>query len=868
MITRSGLLASCAASALLVGTAATPVFAQQPVRNWAIDTTANTAANLYIYENMIDAGWGSGYNAPLVAATPVPAVPVKAPPAPPAPVAEPWWFHGFIEFGGRGFINNPQDGGSRWQGGGQSSLAKYYEYSDIRPGPFGDFWFGTGSPNGLYEIDAWGRNVGYDDQRYIADFSKAGEHYLTFGWDQTPHVYSDGATTLYNGVGTNHLTLPPGLSNRMFNDAGCIFNASGPTGCGSPISAANAAKVQSDILTNAQQIGLGIRRDTASVDYRYTPTDAWDVRVNYTNTRRTGTQVDGVVFAASTSGVVAQVPKPVADTTQNYGASAEYAGTSPWSQKYNIKVAYSGSTYTDDSNSYLVDNPFCSSLTTQGDQCARNGAVSSPTALMSLWPSNQANGGTLTLGADLPYTSRYMGTVSYIAMRQNDQFLPFTITSAFANNGGASVPLGWKGIPGIAANSVLALPAQSLNGQINTLLINNVLTTQITPTLKSKLSYRYYDYDNDTPELRFADWVQSDATAASVQSLHAPVTSLSMSYIKQNAGADLNWRPTHEWNLGAGYAFERYDWTRMSVSATNENTARFFADWKPTGWLTARGSISYGLRREDNYDYLSLEGLAQWSPGSASLFSSAERQFFLDNRDRTLGKLYFDIALSPTVTVTPTLSVRNDWYRIDPTRLEGLMGDTSYSAGVELSYAMSPTTTLLLAYMNEHQLQKMNLGTSANPPFTPANLFTTRIDDRVNTVMFGVNHTVIPNKFDIKAMYTLTSATDHQPWNNQTQTAITAANQFPDVKTLWQRFDLMGVYTFDKDWVHSLGWKGTVQAKLRYAWERNSVMNWQNDEMSPYMFSLASTTGYMTWMAYDNPNYNAQMISGSIVVGW
>jgi putative beta-barrel porin MtrB/PioB len=78
----------------------------------------------------------------------------------------------------------------------------------------------------------------------------------------------------------------------------------------------------------------------------------------------------------------------------------------------------------------------------------------------------------------------------------------------------------------------------------------------------------------------------------------------------------------------------------------------------------------------------------------------------------------------------------------------------------------------------------------------------------------------------------------------------------------------MGVYTFDKDWVHSLGWKGTVQAKLRYAWERNSVMNWQNDEMSPCMFSLASTTGYMTWMAYDNPNYNAHMISGSIVVSW
>jgi hypothetical protein len=38
--------------------------------------------------------------------------------------------------------------------------------------------------------------------------------------------------------------------------------------------------------------------------------------------------------------------------------------------------------------------------------------------------------------------------------------------------------------------------------------------------------------------------------------------------------------------------------------------------------------------------------------------------------------------------------------------------------------------------------------------------------------------------------------------------------------------------------------------------------------MSPYMFSLAANTGYMTWMAYNNPNYNAQMISGSVVIGW
>ena len=37
---------------------------------------------------------------------------------------------------------------------------------------------------------------------------------------------------------------------------------------------------------------------------------------------------------------------------------------------------------------------------------------------------------------------------------------------------------------------------------------------QITPELKFKASYRYYNYDNGTPEIRFADWVLTDAVSS------------------------------------------------------------------------------------------------------------------------------------------------------------------------------------------------------------------------------------------------------------------------------------------------------------------------------------------------------------------
>jgi hypothetical protein len=189
----------------------------------------------------------------------------------------------------------------------------------------------TGSSNGLYQADVWARNVGYRDQQYIADLSKAGEQYLTFGWDQTPHLYSTSALTLYNGVGSNALTLPSGLSNQL-------FVASGNT---NPITTPNAAKVKAIIDGNVHQTDIGIKRDTGAVEYRYTPTDNWDFRADYANMHRSGTQVEGVVFSPGTSGSRADAPKPIDDTTQNFGASGEYIGTSPWNQKFNL-AAYGG----------------------------------------------------------------------------------------------------------------------------------------------------------------------------------------------------------------------------------------------------------------------------------------------------------------------------------------------------------------------------------------------------------------------------------------------------------------------------------------------------------------------------------------------
>jgi Putative outer membrane beta-barrel porin, MtrB/PioB len=56
-----------------------------------------------------------------------------------------------------------------------------------------------------------------------------------------------------------------------------------------------------------------------------------------------------------------------------------------------------------------------------------------------------------------------------------------------------------------------------------------------------------------------------------------------------------------------------------------------------------------------------------------------------------------------------------------------------------------------------------------------------------------------------------------------------------------------------------------MKLKLRYMWERNAVKNWQNDPLAPYTSSVSTSA---LWMDYDNPNYNVQAVSASLIVKW
>ena len=801
-------------------------------------------------------------------------LPEKAPPLPAAVEPIPyWWFHGEIDVGGRFFTNDPQRNGKVYQG--QQSLAKYYEYNDVRPGAFGNIWLSTGTKDGLYQVDVGGKNIGYEDQDYYLTASKAGQLYFNFDWDQTPHKYSTSAQTFYQGVGSTNLTLPFGFPSVA---AIAQSNTINP----------NISK----FFPFLYQTDLGIRRDTGSAQIRWTPDDAWDIKAEYSHLWRDGTQIDGVVgFGTTFPYGPTQVPRPVDDVTQNYGVNGEYQGTSPWGKRYTFKLAYNGSTYTDSFSSYTIANPFNNT----------SAVASGPIAALSTWPSNNSNSIGGTLGADLPWESRYMGTVNYTWMRQNEAFIPMSTQA-----------------PGFL------LPASSLNGSINTWLSNNILTTKITPELTSKLSYRYYDFDNQTPQIFFPcqppgnpatcdAWIPYDkAPPPSEQQIQ----SLSMAYIKQNAGVELNWRPTRDWNLGAAYGYEHYNYTQVDASSTAENSGRVYGDWKPWIWLTVRASGSYSDRTANNYNYVQNVGLIQFpgtnppvlggtGPSNGFFYSPAYRQLMIDDRQLWKAKASVDLVAIHNLTITPTFSYMDAHYPDVNGFTLGLQDSKSWAAGIDATYVINPVTSISVGYMYENIDQQLigscstnnqavlgasnqtcgnpaGVGTIVAQP-TPLPVYSANTGDTttINTFTAVGRYEAIPDKLSLSLRYTASVGVDNMKLNlgvpgnptgavvPGTTTTSFGTGQFPNFTTWFQRLDAEAAYKFDKVLLAQLGWKGEVVAKLHYVWENNSVANWQNDPLAPYNTTplLAGGTSAL-FMAYDNPNYNVQMLLASLQFKW
>jgi len=526
-----------------------------------------------------------------------------------------------------------------------------------------------------------GSFISAEDQYYQAVYGKAGAYKAQIFFRDMPNVLSTDAKSIFNGVGTNNLTLAGGLV---------------PAGSTSAqVAAVSAAAPVTTLGTERKKQGIGL---SAFV------TPEWSVYLNASDEERQGDRPYGGPFFFDFSGIggaALETVKPINDHTVNVTAGARYVGS-----EWHFDLGYSGSFYRDRYLEYTFQQPFI-----LGPALVPGGMIAQISqGQMSMEPDNDYHNLHLTGTHSLPLNGEASLTAGVGEMRQNDRLIPptncqgvFGIAFDGNFNLGAGNPLLY---PCDQWNTTAALSQKTANMVIMTDLLQESIVLQPLRDVSVRTGAKYYreDYRNQyveyNPENGSYGYVAengAEAGAVPGSGFWNPVTApngsdiqvesipYSWRNIETYAGAD--WKFSRHDTLGLTYTFDHYDPAHREVSYVNDNSLKLNWTDKNLQWLTFRFNYTFlrqsgSVYNSDPYAFAFFQNLPGYVPADgipAAWTVNAQRKY--DLSDRTENKIDLMVTLVPRPDMTVSASLRGDWNQY-PTEI-GRQGYNTTAAAVQ-----------------------------------------------------------------------------------------------------------------------------------------------------------------------------------------
>ncbi len=329
--------------------------------------------------------------------------------------------------------------------------ARDQRYRDLRPGPSMDRASYVRNEH-LWLFTASADHVGYRDQRYFANYERAGRVKTSFEWNEIPLFNSTDTETPLTEVSTGVFRLDDSVQARI--QGGAPFSTLAPL---------------------AQRFDLRSRREIAAFHFTLTPARDIDLKLNITSTARKGAQPWGVGFGFSN---VVEVPAPLDHRTTDVGTAIEWGNSQGM-----LRIGYDGSWFRNSVESLTVDNPMRVTDTTSDTSQGR----------MALWPSSSSNSVSTAGAIKFIGRSRATAYVSVGNWKQDSALIPYTINSA---------------IPPIP----LDRPTAEADARITAM--NYVVTSSPAPKVRLNARFKRYDFDNRTPEFHLTNYVRTDQAVA------------------------------------------------------------------------------------------------------------------------------------------------------------------------------------------------------------------------------------------------------------------------------------------------------------------------------------------------------------------
>jgi len=513
-----------------------------------------------------------------------------------------------------------------------------------------------------WNVDA--ENLGLDTRSLDVEGGRQGTYKLIFKYDELPHYISDSAATPYLGSGTDTLTLP-----------GTWVNAGSTAGM---TDLANSLQPV-DLETKRKRLGLGVSLDLVR---------NWEYAVNVRHEVKEGTQrIAGTFFFNA-----AQLVQPVDYVTDQVDVSASYTGS-----KWQARLAYYGSTFSNNNTSLTWDNPYTS--TPGVDDRGQ----------LALAPDNEFHQILASAGYSFSDKTRASADIALGRMTQDQAFLAPTLNTTLA---------------------VPALPQSSLDGRVDTLNANLKLGSTLTDKLRLNAALIHDDRNNETPQAAYP-WVTTDMI------LNPARTNLPYSFTKNTAKLGADYRATARTRASAGFDYETYRRTYQEVAKTKENTLWGKVNTRAMDNLDLVFKLAHADRSNSGYVVV-----PEISPPENPLL----RKYNMASRTRDSAGLRADVSAWQNVNFGFGVDFANDDYSKSQIGLTESR-DVTYSA--DASALLAENTSLHL-YLNREKIRSNQAGsqTFSTPDWTGEN------NDTVDTFGIGVKHALIKDKLDVGADYT------------------------------------------------------------------------------------------------------------------
>jgi MtrB/PioB family decaheme-associated outer membrane protein len=582
-----------------------------------------------------------------------------------------------------------------------------------------------------YYADLVAADLGLDTRWLDIQGGREGLFGLRFGYAEIPRYFAEGARTPFQGNGGGTLTLP----------AGAGFPA--------------ATTAAMPLANTLRPLELGYLAKRYDLSGSWLGQDNFTYRVSLRRDVRDGTKATAGSFFSTAS----QLASPVDQTTDQFEAAMSYVAG-----PLQATLAYQYSQFKNGNASLTWDNPF---------NPAAPGAVQGQLALE---PDNTFQQIVGSIGYQILPTLRASADIAFGRGRQNAGFLPPTVNA-------------------VLAPSVPPLPAQSLDGDVNTYNGNVKLTYQPLDELRLNAAYVWNVRDNDT-SVRSYPIVSTSMFLNALPRSNTPFD-VTQNLFKLNA----DYRGPGSWRLNGGIDFNNMDYSYTAVATTLETTAWGRASVQALDNLGLSFNLGYGERSPSTY------GVAYWFPDPENPLS---RNYNLAARKRSTVGARADWSASDAVSLGFGVAYANDDY--DETTI-GLQEAKTLSLFADLAVTFSEDTRLHLYWQGE----KADSRQSGSQTFTVPN-WTGTVDDKFNVFGIGVRHTAIPDKLELGADMWFSRGNS----DTSVQTGV-GEPPYPTNKSSRDVVKLFATYKLkDNLWLNGSYW-----------YERYDSADWQLDGVQP-----------------------------------